>query len=183
MSERLSLHSICYALVLIPLLSTLSLPRASAESRADSMPSSDVLVVGSGMAGLSAALESARGGAEVLVIDMASVFGGHAVMSGADIAIVDTPLQHAHEIKDSPELAYEDFTRWGEDNNREWVRYYVEHSREDIYDWLTSLGVTFDGLRAYPGNSVPRAHMTQGLGLGLVGPVYRACLENPNIRF
>jgi uncharacterized protein len=183
MRKRISLHSIRCALVLIPLLSWLSLPQASAESRADSVPRSDVLVVGSGMAGLSAALESARSGAEVVVIDMASVFGGHAVMSGADIAIVDTPLQHAHHIKDSPELAYEDFIRWGEDNNREWVRYYVEHSREDIYDWLTSLGVTFDGLRPYPGNSVPRAHMTKGLGLGLVGPVYRACLGNPNIRF
>jgi flavocytochrome c len=160
-----------------------SLLQASAESKAAPTPGPDVLVVGSGMAGLSAALESARSGAKVLVIDMASVFGGHAVMSGADVAIVDTPLQHARNVKDSADLAYEDFIHWGEDNNREWVRYYVEHSREDIYDWLTALGVTFDGLRPYPGNSVPRAHMTQGLGLGLVGPVYRACLENPNIRF
>lgn len=183
MMTRISLYLIRCALWLMPLLGAVSLSQAVAASKAEPAPTTDVLVVGSGMAGLSAALESARRGAKVLVIDMASVFGGHAVMSGADVAIVDTPLQHTRNVKDSADLAYEDFIRWGEDNNREWVRYYVEHSREDIYDWLTALGVTFDGLRPYPGNSVPRAHMTHGLGLGLVGPVYRACLENPDIRF
>lgn len=183
MKTCISLYSVRCTLFLLPLLGILLLPQASAASKAGAPPGTDVLVVGSGMAGLSAALESARGGARVLVIDMASVFGGHAVMSGADVAIVDTPLQRALNVKDSADLAYEDFIRWGEDNDREWVRYYVEHSREDIYDWLTALGVTFDGLRPYPGNTVPRAHTTKGLGLGLVGPVYRACLENPNIRF
>jgi len=143
----------------------------------------DIVVVGAGMAGLAAALEGARDGATVLVIDMASVFGGHAVMSGADVTIVDTPVQRSKGIRDNPDLAYEDFIRWGEDNNREWVRYYVDHSREEIYDWLTALGVVFTGLREYPGNRIPRAHTTQGLGLGLVGPVYRACLANPNISF
>jgi flavocytochrome c len=135
------------------------------------------------MAGLSAALEAARDGARVLVVDMASVFGGHAVMSAADVTMIDTPIQRAKRIQDSPDLAYQDFINWGEDNNREWVRFYVDHSRSEIYDWLTALGVTFDGLRQYPGSRVPRAHTTKGLGLGLVGPVYRACLSNPNISF
>ena len=143
----------------------------------------DIVVVGAGMAGLAAALEGARDGATVLVIDMASVFGGHAVMSGADITMIDTPLQREKGVRDSPDLAYDDFIRWGTDNDREWVRYYVEHSRDEIYDWLTAQGVVFNGLRLYPGNRLPRAHTTQGLGLGLVGPVYRACLANPNISF
>jgi flavocytochrome c len=142
-----------------------------------------VLVVGAGLAGLSAAWQAAELGANVEVVDMASVFGGHAVMSAADITIIDTPLQRAQGIRDTPDLAYEDFIRWGEDNDREWVRYYVDHSRIEIHDWLTSLGVTFQGLRPYPGNRVPRAHETQGLGLGLVGPVYRACLSHANITF
>ena len=143
----------------------------------------DIVVVGAGMAGLAAALEGARDGATVLVIDMASVFGGHAVMSGADMTMIDTPLQREKGVRDSPDLAYDDFIRWGPDNDREWVRYYVDHSRDEIYDWLTAQGVVFNGLRLYPGNRLPRAHTTQGLGLGLVGPVYRACLANPNISF
>ena len=134
------------------------------------------------MAGLAAALESARDGATVLVIDMASVFGGHAVMSGADVTMIDTPLQREKGVRDGPDLAFEDFIRWGGDDNREWVRYYVDHSREEIYDWLTAQGVVFDGLRLYPGNRVPRAHTTKGLGLGLVGPVYRRVWQTRTFR-
>jgi uncharacterized protein len=156
---------------------------AESPSRTSAIAEPDIIVVGAGIAGLSAALEGARDGATVLVVDMASVFGGHAVMSEADLTMVDTPVQRAWGLKDSPDLAYKDFIRWGDDNNREWVRYYVEHSRSEIYDWLTALGVVFDGLRQYPGNSVPRAHKTRGLGLGLVAPVYRVCLANPDISF
>lgn len=143
----------------------------------------DVVVVGAGLAGLSAALEAARQGATVTVIDMASVFGGHAVMSEADVTIVDTPLQIANGVHDSPELAFQDFMKWGEDANPEWVRYYVTHSRSEIYDWLLPMGVTFEGLGAYPGNSVRRAHNTHGRGLGLVTPIYRECLRNRYITF
>jgi uncharacterized protein len=143
----------------------------------------DIVVVGAGLAGLSAALEAARGGAKVIVMDMASVFGGHAVMSEGDVTIVNTPLQQDNGIHDSQELAYRDFMNWGKESNSEWVDYYVSHSREDIYDWLTSMGVKFNGLQDYPGNSVARAHRTQGRGLGLVSPVYRECVRNPNIKF
>jgi uncharacterized protein len=163
-----------------PFVTAAAAAAASVPARPDRQ---DIVVVGAGMAGLAAALEGARDGARVLVIDMASVFGGHAVMSAADVTIIDTPLQRSKGIRDNPDEAFEDFIRWGEDNNREWVRYYVDHSREEIYDWLTALGVVFSGLRDYPGNRVPRAHITQGLGLGLVGPVYRACLANPDISF
>jgi predicted oxidoreductase len=142
-----------------------------------------MVVVGAGLAGLSAALEAARQGATVSVVDKASVFGGHAVMSEADVTIIDTPLQVANGVHDSPELAFDDFMKWGEDSNQEWVRYYVTHSRSEIYDWLIPMGVAFDGLGAYPGNSVRRAHNTHGRGLGLVTPVYRECLKNPNISF
>ncbi|MBS0394246.1 MAG: FAD-binding protein [Proteobacteria bacterium] len=143
----------------------------------------DVVVIGAGLAGLSAALEAGRAGARVDVVEMSSVFGGHAVMSAADVTMVDTPLQRARGIADSPQLAFEDFIRWGHDNDTAWVRRYVEHSRGDLYDWLTSLGVEFTDLRRYPGSRVPRAHETRGRGLGLVAPVYRACLALPNVRF
>src|SRR5262249_31939676 len=75
----------------------------------------DVIVVGAGISGLSAALDLARGGAKVVVIDMSSVFGGHAVMSQGSVSIVATPAQERAGIHDSPELAFEDFHQWGED--------------------------------------------------------------------
>ena len=81
-----------------------------------------VLVVGAGISGLTAALELGRAGIEVTVIDMASVFGGHAVMSQGSVSIVATPAQEQAGIHDSPELAFQDFHRWGEDPATDWVR-------------------------------------------------------------
>jgi uncharacterized protein len=91
-----------------------------------------VVIVGAGISGLSAALELGRGGCEVTVVDMSSIFGGHAVMSQGGLSIVDTPLQREEGIFDSPPLAYDDFIAWGEDASAEWIRYYVDHSRRDI---------------------------------------------------
>lgn len=75
----------------------------------------DVIVVGAGISGLSTALDLGRGGAKVTVIDMASVFGGHAVMSQGSVSIVASPAQERAGIQDSPDLAFQDFHRWGED--------------------------------------------------------------------
>ena len=53
----------------------------------------DVVIIGAGIAGLTTALEAARGGAIVDVIDVASVFGGHAVVSEGGLALAGTPVQ------------------------------------------------------------------------------------------
>ena len=143
----------------------------------------DVIIVGAGISGLSAALDLGRGGAKVTVVDMSSVFGGHAVMSQGSLSIVATPAQQRAGIEDSPDLAFQDFHRWGEDPNTDWVRYYVDHSRSDIYDWLDELGVRFAEVLSSSGNSVPREHQPVGRGIGLVTPIYRACLELGHIDF
>ena len=85
-------------------------------------PHSDAIVVGAGIAGLSAAWELAQGGAMVVVVDMASVFGGHAVMATGDLCLIGTPEQAERGIKDTPEVALNDFVTWGEDPNPEWTR-------------------------------------------------------------
>ncbi len=156
--------------------------QAGAQPVADAS-ASDVIIVGAGISGLSAALDLGRGGAKVLVIDMASVFGGHAVMSQGSLSIVDTPTQRAAGFKDSPELAFQDFHRWGEDPATDWVRYYVDNSKRDIYDWVDELGVRFSEVVASSGNSVPREHQPIGRGIGLVTPIYRTCLELGTIDF
>lgn len=146
-------------------------------------PTYDVIVVGAGISGLSSALDLGRAGADVIVVDMSSVFGGHAVMSQGSVSIVGTPVQAQAGIQDSPDLAFEDFHRWGEDPATDWVRYYVDHSRQEIYDWLEELGVKFYEVLSSPGNSVPREHQPAGRGIGLVTPIYRACMELENVAF
>jgi uncharacterized protein len=143
----------------------------------------DALVVGAGIAGLSAALDAARGGASVLVVDMSTSGGGHAIVSNGAVSIIGTPLQEQRKIADSPTLAEKDFLARGEDNDTRWVAAYVRDSREWLYDWLTELGVSFEGLVRPAGNSVARLHLARGKGLGLVEPIYRACLRHANVRF
>ena len=142
----------------------------------------DAVVVGASLAGLSASIDLARRGARVMVVDMNSVFGGHAIQTGG-VAVVASPMQEALGFHDSPELAYHDWSAWGQDPNEEWIRYYVSHSRVEIYDFLTAIGVTFDRIAPSHGNSIPRFHMTHRRGLNLVRPLFREALRYPNITF
>ncbi|MBB74448.1 MAG: hypothetical protein CMJ75_08045 [Planctomycetaceae bacterium] len=155
----------------------------SSEHLTSTKPAPHVVVVGAGISGITAALELGLGGARVTVLDMSSVYGGHAVMSQGGLCIINSPLQQSLGINDSPDLAYNDFITWGEDADEGWVRYYVNQSRTQIYDWLIALGVRFEGVETAPGNSVNRFHQPAGRGIGLVTPIYRKCLELENIHF
>ena len=149
--------------------------------------SPDVLVVGAGIAGLSAALEAARHGADVQVLDMWSVFGGHALVSGGGLLLVGTPNQQAMGIVDTPEIAKQDFFSWGNDPDPYWVDYYVEHNLKEIHDWLIGLGASFQDPPDNPvylqGNSRKRFHIAYGGGYGLVRAIYLSVVEQPNITF
>ncbi len=156
---------------------------ASAEEQPSPADEPDVVVVGAGIGGLCTALEAARHGLSVVVIDMWSVFGGHAVMATGGVCMVATGFQEQHAIADSPELARKDVLAWGEDNNVPWVDYYVTHSRVELYDWLVEQGVVFESFLKPPGNSVPRMHIPKDRGIGLVVPIYQRCLQQPLISF
>jgi len=144
----------------------------------------DLIVVGAGIAGLSAALEGARAGLRVTVIEQNSVPGGHAVISSGGLSLIGTPLQERMKIADSPEIAYRDFLKWGEDANEPWVRYYVNNSRREIYDWMEALGVEFVFASMNgAGNSVARFHVPRDQGLGLVIPLYREILRQGGVTF
>ena len=170
--------TIACLVAVLPVLSNPSLAQEDAP---------DLLIVGAGIAGLSAALEAAQHGADVRVIDMWSVVGGHALVSGGGLLLVGTPNQKALGIVDTAEIAREDFYSWGEDPDPHWVDYYVEHNLKEIHDWLVGLGVSFQGPLDDPvrlqGNSRRRFHITHDAGLGLVRAVYLAVLEQPNITF
>ena len=141
-----------------------------------------IIIVGAGLAGLAAGVEAARAGADVMIIDMNSVFGGHGIQSGG-VAIIDSPLQEQLGYLDSPETAFSDWLQWTEEPQLDWMRYYVENSREEIWDFLVPLGVRFDRITPSHGNSVPRFHMTWRRGLNLVRPLFLEALRYPNLRF
>src|SRR5688500_2433358 len=143
---------------------------ASQQAQPPQAPVRDAIIVGAGLAGLSAAVEMGRAGVNVLVVDMNSVAGGHAVLAGG-VAIVGTPVQERAGVKDSPDLAYRDWMEWTVDGDPAWTRLYAENSRRLIYDWATELGVEFVRAGNANGNSVARFHFTQGRAVHLVLPI------------
>lgn len=146
------------------------------------LPDADVIIVGGGIAGLSAALEAGANGRSVLVIDANSVGGGHAVKAGG-FALVGTPLQEKKGYRDSPEIAERDLLAWGEDADPEWVRRYVRASRPEVHDWLTAFGVRWGFILDTPEHSVPRFHFASGSALNVVVPLMRAAFAQPNLEF
>ncbi|WP_042425992.1 FAD-dependent oxidoreductase [Comamonas granuli] len=137
---------------------------------------SDILVIGGGLAGIVTALQALRAGQRVTLVDRdrPERLGGLALWAFGGMALVGTPLQAKMNIPDTPERALADWLRFGElgaDDHwpQAWARYYAEHSRSEVYDWLLGEGITFmpavnwveRGMNG-DGNSVPRYHIVWG---------------------
>jgi predicted oxidoreductase len=137
---------------------------------------SDVLVIGGGLAGLVTAIECLRAGQAVTLVDRDTPerLGGLALWAFGGMALVDTPLQRRMKLRDSPEIALADWLRFGELGEgdvlpRQWASHYVEHSREQVYEWVIASGLKFmpavnwveRGMQG-DGNSLPRYHIVWG---------------------
>jgi predicted oxidoreductase len=157
----------------------------------------DVIVVGAGLAGLVAAAELAEAGRRVVLLDQepAANLGGQAFWSFGGLFLVDTPEQRRFGIRDSADLALQDwlgsagFDRGADDPMgedfwaRQWATAYVDFAAGEKRPWLHGQGVRFFPVVGWAerggyladghGNSVPRFHVTWGTGPGLVEPFER----------
>ncbi|MFC5500893.1 FAD-dependent oxidoreductase [Lysinimonas soli] len=130
----------------------------------------DVVVIGSGVAGLAAALEAGSRGAKVIVLESAPTIGGASAMSGAACCIVGSPEQRAAGVEDNVELALRDWVSFGgETVDLVWARDYLEHSLVDVHDFCAELGITWGTPQRQEGNSVARWHLPEQYGVGIVG--------------
>ncbi|MCS5714415.1 FAD-binding dehydrogenase [Herbiconiux sp. CPCC 205716] len=152
------------------------------------MTSTDVIVVGAGLAGLVAACEVLEAGKHVTVLEQepASSFGGQAWWSFGGIFLVDSPEQRRMRVRDSLDLARQDwlgsagFDRPEDDWGRRWAEAYLQFAAGEKRAWLNSLGVRFFPVVGWAerggytanghGNSVPRFHITWGTGPGVLEP-------------
>ena len=136
----------------------------------------DTLIIGAGMAGVVAALELLNKGQRVCLLDRApeSAMGGLAMHAFGGMALVDTPLQRRAGIRDSRELALQDwlsFAEFGAEDvwPRRWAEHYIDRCVPDVYEWLRGHGLRFIPAVQWvergwmkPGNSVPRYHVIWG---------------------
>lgn len=133
--------------------------------RAASSERVDVVVVGLGVSGLTCAIEAARLGARVTVVEAAEGPGGTASGAGGGTCIAGSPLQESLGVHDSVDLALEDWIAWGGDSvDVEWAARYLESSRVVLFDGLSELGVRWVSLHPHEGNRVPRWHRPEGGG-------------------
>ncbi|UCD08230.1 MAG: flavocytochrome c [Dehalococcoidales bacterium] len=118
----------------------------------------DVLIIGSGFAGLAAALEAANTGASVVVLEKMKAAGGNSIISDGGIAAAGTAMQKTRGISDSPELMFEDMLKAGLGiNHPNLVRQVTERSNEVLQWTIDYLGVEYmDRLDIFGGHSVPR---------------------------
>ena len=165
--------------------------------RFDELVDADVIVVGAGLAGLAATAELASAGRRVLLLDQEpeSNLGGQAFWSFGGLFLVDSPEQRRMGIKDSRELAWQDWTGsayfdrgiddpaapdyWG----YRWAEAYLDFAAGEKRPWLHGLGLRWlplvfwaergGQLAGGHGNSVPRFHVTWGTGPAVVAPFAR----------
>src|SRR4051812_17323816 len=145
----------------------------------------DVIVVGAGLAGLAATAELADAGRRVLLVEQEGEqsLGGQAWWSFGGLFLVDSPEQRRLRIKDSHELAWQDwlgtagFDRDEDHWPRKWAEAYVDFACGEKRAWLRAMGHRgfpvggWGGRGGYTatrhGNSVPRFQLTGGTRPGL----------------
>jgi len=140
----------------------------------------DVIIIGSGFAGLAAALEAHRCGASTIVLEKMQVPGGNSTISGGLIAAAGSFLQKEKGIEDSIELMLADMVRAGmELNQPQLARIVAEHSVEVLQWTIDELGVKYKPTLSHlGGHSVPRTlNTTNTSGSGIVRPMLAKCRE------
>ena len=115
-------------------------------------------VVGAGLAGFAAALETAQAGARVLLLEREAAPGGNSRVSAGLVALAGTAQQHAAGIADGAHALFDDLrSPGGHANDPALLRAYAG-GQAALADWFARHGVAFTGLERGAGQSVPRAH-------------------------
>jgi predicted oxidoreductase len=151
----------------------------------------DVIVIGGGLAGLVAAAELADAGRRVIILEQEgeNSLGGQAFWSLGGLFFVDSPEQRRLRIRDSRDLAMQDWLGSAQFDRDEdlWPRRvaeaYVDFAAGEMRPWLHAQGMRWfpvvgwaerGGGHAHGhGNSVPRFHITWGTGPGVLEPFVR----------
>ena len=132
--------------------------------------SADIVVIGAGGAGMSAAIQAVQNGAtNVVIVEKTGMAGGNTTRSTGGLNASETTFQDRDAIEDSNQLFIDDTMKGGKNiNNPELVKYMAENSAEALY-WVNDMGADLTVVGLFGGASVKRIHRPSDTSA--VGPV------------
>ena len=151
----------------IDALKAVEIPEKTGEERTID---TDVVVIGSGGAGLTAAIQAAYDGADVVVLEKLARMGGSTLTSSAMLVVAGSKLQEEAGIDDNVQNLKDYLIERGEGiADEEWIKYYAENIN-DILNWYIDLGVNYtkDLVLIQGTATIPRAHMPVESGRELI---------------
>ena len=136
----------------------------------------DVIVIGSGFAGLAAALEAKEKGASVMLLEKMPAYGGNSAINGGAFAVAGSPLQEKEGIKDSPELMLQDMIKSGRGLSHVDLLKNIVYGTRPAFDFTVKYGVKYKPfVQHFGGHSVPRIMQTiESTGGGITRPLVEA---------
>lgn len=136
----------------------------------------EVVIIGSGFAGLAAAYSALENGVRsVLVLEKMQVFGGNSVINAGQVSLAGSALQKAKGIKDTPEAMKEDMLKAGKRLNHPKLVDAVVAEAPACYDMMVASGVVFrDEVIRLGGHSAPRTIFSDNYsGGGICVPMHK----------
>lgn len=146
-------------------------PETSSTAVSETEYTTDVLVIGGGLAGMQAAITAADSGKEVILLEKMSYLGGAGMISSGAMDSYGSNFESEYGIEDSAELLKSDILAAGDGYNVEWmVDTFVENIGE-TFDYLVDIGVTFTDPTPSEEHSANRVFLATGGGSAITSAV------------
>ena len=119
----------------------------------------DIVIIGAGGAGMTAAVQARMDGAtNVVIVEKTGMTGGNTTRATGGLNASETKYQEKDGIEDSNELFIEDTMKGGKElNNIDLVKHLVENSK-DAVDFVNEIGGDLSVVGLFGGASVKRIH-------------------------
>ena len=158
--------------------SAFSDPIAKAPSSETIEKTVDVVIAGSGCAGMAAAVAASEKGASVLVLEKLAYVGGSAILSGGNMHGVAGPFEENTDLENDTETLTQYWMNYaGNDADEAMVRFVAENIA-DVTQWLIDHGVVYNAPSKTMGKyDLPICLHATNAG-GLITPLYEKALSN-----
>lgn len=177
------MKSICFMLII-------SIIVVEAKNLRDSYEEYDLVIIGGGLAGLTAAYESylkTNNTLKILLIEQMSSLGGNSKRATSGINFLETDPQKTSKIDDNYHLFFNDTLKSGKNLNDPHLLDTFSKGKKFLYDYYTNIfGVDIKLVGQLGGHSVARTHRPTDskfvIGYYLISKISKKILESSNIK-